>query len=254
MTVFSQRASAEDLTGVADIPSKEIWGGVDVTSDVWLFYSGVTLAPWGKGIFGDGWRLRAAGGYGQYSFFRDASESFANASCGGANQDRCQVTGNLTLFHVAFSYSELLVGYQTQVGELTAKAFAGVSYVNFSSDAPAGFVSFNGGDFGAKGALELWLNIGPKGWSSLDLSYETAHSTAAARWRAGWRVLPNLSIGPELRYDGTEVDQAGRAGLFARAEWPGGEVSLAGGRTGPVGQSFIDDTGLYATLNVLFQY
>lgn len=254
LTISPPADAADDVPQIDTIPTKEIWAGADVTGDVWLLYSGVTIAPWDKGIFGDGWRLRAAGGYGQFSFTRDASRSFQNAACGGPNQERCNDTGGQSKYLVQHTYSEVLFGCQKQIGELTAKGFVGVSYVDFSTTAPAEIFRLKGADIGVKGALELWLNIGPKGWSSLDLSYETARATAAARWRAGWRIEPQLSIGPELRYDRNAVDQAGRAGAFARYEWPGGEVSIAGGATGPVGESFIRDRSFYATLNVLFQY
>src|SRR5688572_3168255 len=49
---------------------REIWAGADISSNVWLLYSGVTIAPW-SGIHEPGIRFRAAGGYGGYSYDRD---------------------------------------------------------------------------------------------------------------------------------------------------------------------------------------
>ncbi len=46
---------------------REMWGGADATKDVWLLYTGVTLAPLSKDIYSDGLRLRMTSGYGQYS-------------------------------------------------------------------------------------------------------------------------------------------------------------------------------------------
>ncbi len=72
-----------------------------------------------------------------------------------------------------------------------------------------------GDDFGVKGVIELWLNLGPNAWTSLDLAYTTAHETGSARWRAGWRMLPTVSLGPEVRYDINAEDEAGRVGAFS---------------------------------------
>ena len=94
----------------------------------------------------------------------------------------------------------------------------------------------DGTEFGVKGALELWLTLSDDTWTSVDVSYSTARNESASRWRTGWRMAPKLSIGPELRYDKNieTGDNAwnGRAGLFARYEWAGGEASLAGGGLG----------------------
>ena len=45
---------------------REVWAGADVTSHVWLIYSGATVAPQAN-IYEDGLRLRIAGGSGGYS-------------------------------------------------------------------------------------------------------------------------------------------------------------------------------------------
>ncbi|MES1179865.1 MAG: cellulose biosynthesis protein BcsS, partial [Hyphomicrobium sp.] len=47
---------------------REIYGGVDAARDQWLSYSGMTMAPWSRGIYSDGWRIRLGGGYGQYGY------------------------------------------------------------------------------------------------------------------------------------------------------------------------------------------
>lgn len=227
---------------------REVWAGSDVTKDVWLLYTGVTLAPWSKDIYTNGWRIRSASGYGEYTF----------PAC-ALNDPDCDTLDDRThkhrtKFKAQVTYGEVLAGYHHQFGNLTAKAFAGLSIVQ-QSIRPARKSSLTHGvDYGFKGALELWLNIGTAAWSSLDASYSTAFDTGAARWRLGWRALPTVSIGPELRFD-TNVDgRAGRAGLFARYEWMGGEISVAAGAAGPWAGDFAEDLEPYATLNVLFQF
>jgi len=56
---------------------REVWGGVDAASDQWLVYSGMTVAPWSRDIYSDGWRLRIGGGYGQFSYDRDVVNDLA---------------------------------------------------------------------------------------------------------------------------------------------------------------------------------
>jgi hypothetical protein len=46
---------------------REVWAGVDASSHVWLAYSGATVAPYSD-IFSNGLRLRAAAGYGEYTY------------------------------------------------------------------------------------------------------------------------------------------------------------------------------------------
>lgn len=228
---------------------REVWAGADATRDVWLLYSGVTLAPWSNDIYSNGLRLRATGGYGQYHFTKGVNKT---TPCGDAGQDAC-VRVNKS-FDVTLTYTDALVGYQQRFGELTAKAFVGVTMIDHASAAPAAATRVQGLQTGVKGMLELWLNLGTNAWTSLDLSYTTAHDTGAARWRGGWRVLPTLSIGPEARYDSNAEDDAGRAGLFARYEWFGGEASLAAGASGTMTGGQAEGLEPYATFNLLFQY
>lgn len=236
---------------------REIYGGVDAARDQRLLYSGMTIAPPARGIYGDGWRLRFGGGYGRYGY--DAVGPHTN--CGVAWQNNiCTDAGRERRhYEVAHSYAEALLGYYLQLGRLTAKAFAGAA---MSSEQPIKATDPSqrgyGTEFGIKGALELWLTLGETGWTSLDVSYASARNETASRWRTGWRLAPKLSLGPELRYDkNVETGDGawnGRTGLFARYEWTGGEVSLAGGAAWWVKEWSSKDPSAYGTFNVLFQY
>ncbi|MEQ1653614.1 MAG: cellulose biosynthesis protein BcsS [Hyphomicrobium sp.] len=235
---------------------REVWIGADATSTSWLVYSGATLSPL-SGIHDDGPRLRFATGYGGYSW-RGRSQATDGTVARGAGT---------TLF------ADALVGYLKRLGPLTAKAFAGVSLSGHTVTelvqplgipvAP-GEEPIDGREVGAKAAIELWLNIGARAWSSLDLNWTSAHDTYSARLRAAWRAWPTVSIGAEAivngdrRYDiGDFVAAPGleylerRGGAFARYEWFGGEVSLAGGVASAPGN---DGVKPYATLNWITQF
>jgi hypothetical protein len=255
--VLAQADSWPAISTSSHYDWREIYGGVDAARDQWLLYSGMTIAPPAQGIYGDGWRLRLGGGYGRYGY--DAIGPHTNCGVAGQN-DICSEGGRERRhYEVAHSYAEALLGYYLQLGRLTAKVFAGAA---MSSEQPLknsdpshdGY----GTEFGVKGALELWLTLGETGWTSLDLSYASARNETASRWRAGWRLAPKLSLGPELRYDkNVETGDGawnGRTGLFARYEWTGGEISLAGGAAWWIEEWSPKDPSAYGTFNILFQY
>lgn len=222
---------------------REVWGGADATRDVWLLYTGVTLAPLSKDIYSDGLRLRVTSGYGQYEF--------------DERRLRCVSGPGISCFSrlkVDVAYTDALIGYHLRLGQLTAKAFAGASVISHNFGRQVSDNAVQGIAYGATGALEFWLNLGSNGWSSLDLQYSTAHGTASGRWRAGWRVQPTLSIGPEVRYDRNDEGDAGRVGAFARYEWSGGEVSVAAGYASTIVDVKGDDLQPYVTINLLSQF
>ena len=238
--------------------TREVWSGADVSSDVWLIYSGATIAPY-SGIHENGLRLRAVAGYGQYSYQGFPSEKKFDAT---------------TVF------ADVLAGYLYRLGPLTVKGFAGVSFVDHHvTPFDTENISIDG-EWGPKGVIELWYNSGPRSWSSLDLAYTSAHDTASARMRSGYRIFPELSIGVEGAFNidgqaqcklrlslqkGCHLDAGdtdvksildfGRTGLFVRYEWTGGEVSVSAGGLGRV----MDEDGAfnldpYVTANWIMQF
>ncbi|MBY0561202.1 cellulose biosynthesis protein BcsS [Hyphomicrobium sp.] len=235
---------------------REAYGGFDVARDQWLAYSGMTFALGSPDIYSDGWRLRLGGGYGRYGY--DSIQPHTN--CGDAtSNDICGEDGRSRKhYQVGHSYAEVLLGYYLQLGRLTAKAFAGAAMSSKDHLKSDPDTRDDGTRYGVKGALEFWLTLSADSWTSLDLSYSTARNESGSQWRYGWRVSPKLSIGPELRYDkNVETGDGawnGRAGLFTRYEWSGGEISLAGGGLWRVENWAAKNPSAYGTVNVLFQY
>jgi hypothetical protein len=196
--------------------------------------TGSTIAPAG-GIFEDGLRLRAATGYGQYSYTGERN-------------------GVMRSFAAQTLFTDALVGYLKRFGPLTAKAFVGASAIEHDISPFDPQNPVEGLEYGPKVVAEFWLNMGPSYWSSLDLNWTSAHDTYSGRVRTGYRVLEHVTLGAEARIDGNALDQDTRGGLFARYDWASGEVSLAGGVSGRMLENASDMTGPYATLTWLTQY
>jgi hypothetical protein len=209
----------------------ESFGGADVLADVWLVYAGATGAPWSEHIYSDGFRIRAVTGYGGYKY------------------DAGMTANGPVHYKATTAFGDILAGYQKRFGPLTAKAFIGVSAIEHDIKPFDAYNKASGLDWGPKRQLEFWLNLGDDAWTSLDLGYTSAHDTGSARWRLGWRALPTVSVGPELRYnrnagsaartDGLSQDDGSihynaRAGAFARYEWFSGEISVAAGASSVV--------------------
>lgn len=224
---------------------REVWTGADAMGDVWLLYTGVTLAPWSEHVYDPGWRIRSQAGYGRYNYI-------------------LRTDGKPSPYLGEVAYTDMLVGYHWRIGELTAKAFGGASLIEHKALAEASNGRVVGLDWGPKGMLELWLNVGTTQYTSLNLSFTTAHQTAAARWRWGVKLGEALSAGPELRFDTNAFryqsykeifdSYLGRAGLFLTYKWPGVELSLAGGVSAEVTGIETDDVSPYGTINLLFQF
>jgi hypothetical protein len=220
---------------------REVWSGADASSDVWLVYSGVTVAPWSQ-IHGEGVRLRVVSGYGQYTF-----EDHLRRPAGDKDNP-------ISEFHAKTAFADALVGYLWRFDPLTAKVFVGISAITHVV-APAGAETDRQGlEVGPKGAVELWLNMGPNAWGSFDLNWTTAHDTGAARLRTAYRVMPKLSAGVESGVNSTGEFQDLRGGAFVRYDWDGGEISASGGLAGNFSGLRSGDTDPYMTVNWITQF
>ena len=246
----------------------QVWSGADVSTNVWLIYSGMTYSPWSV-MHEEGLKFRTAGGYGEYSY----SDRVPPAVPGP------NARASIANFHARTYYAEFLVGYLMRFGELTAKAFVGPSMIGHDIGPADDETVVIGDEVGVKAAIELWLNISERGWGSLDMSFSSAHDTASLRARTGYRVWPKLSLGIEaalnvdaqaqcrmcaaltsqckkLNYNRKSglMDYA-RAGGFVRYELESGEISLS---IGALGDEFSAGGGTefspYTTVNWLTQF
>lgn len=219
----------------------------------------------------EGLKLRTSGGYGEYSYSDRVPPKDPE------NDDRQRV--DVATFHARTYYAEFLVGYLMRFGELTAKAFIGPSVIGHDIGPADDETIVIGDEFGVKGVLELWLNIGEHGWGSLDMSFSTAHDTASARARTGYRVWPKISLGVEAalnidaqgqcRMDDAMTSECkkldyehkarlmdyARVGGFVRYEMDSGEFSISVGALGDeFSRSGKTEISPYATVNWLTQF
>jgi hypothetical protein len=234
-------ARAADGAGTGAKPRFELSAGAQAFERAWSLYSGLTWSPFG-GVQADGWRVRAAGGYGGHSY-----------ESGGAK------------FHGNSSFADLLIGYHQQLGPVTLKAFAGVAAVDSQSDDPNG--AFQGTGLGGKAVIEAWWTVADRAWASLDLSGgvlpEVYDAVLNSRVRLGWRVTPAISAGLEAAAAGNIYEDhecvSGRLGMFARYEWSSGEISLSGGLSvsdskDRLAETTSSTTGPFATFSWLTRF
>lgn len=263
---LSSPATAQSKQTQDEVPPiwRETWAGVDAARDVWLIYSGMTIAPMGS-IHSAGLRMRVAGGYGAYTYYSS-----------GTSTDPTPV-----LFKAKTTFTDALIGYLWRFGDLTAKAFVGGSMISHNVNVLDENSVVQGSQMGAKGVIELWLNIGAKSWGSMDVSWAEAHQTRSAHMRLGTEIGPGLSLGAEaaLNVDAQAecrirgeasgdcpigfnrtvrapnlLDYA-RGGVFLRKAWAEGEASVS---AGVLGSSLREGDGLaiqpYVTFSVLSQF
>lgn len=93
---------------------REVWAGADMSGNVWLLYSGLTVAPHSH-MFEDGLRLRISSGYGGYSYEGYRRQESENTP---------------RTYKATTAFTDVLVGYLKRMGPLTAKGFLGASAIS----------------------------------------------------------------------------------------------------------------------------
>jgi Cellulose biosynthesis protein BcsS len=234
--------------------TREGWTGSERVGRAVSVYSGSTWAL-GSTLTESGWRFRSISGHGR--------SAYPGVMWIGGHAYPVTV-------HASTGFADLLLGYQwgtsTVAGKLTVKAFAGGS-MEYQKVSPRNAVGARSLDYGAKGALETWLDISDRAWVSVDGSLGSDRRAFNSRARFGWRVLPGLSMGPEAGAGGADGTGSIRGGAFARFEWGAGdwwsgEVSAAGGATtAKLDRDFKPGEGAsaakgdpYANVNLLLRY
>lgn len=209
----------------------ELFSGGDVTANSVFSYTGGVWAL-GGGIDSTGFRLRAMGGYGDYTYSGSLSRT------GGLVPTRFR--GDVILM-------DLMAGHLWRRGDWTLKAYAGAQYVDHGIAPVDPNNSVSGSQWGAKGQIELWRNLGDKNWLSANGSYGTAFGDYWVQARVGHRFHRYLTMGLEAGGLGNEEYDAGRGGAFTRLHLKGLDITLSAGVSGDY---FGEDQSGYVTLGL----
>ncbi len=229
-------------------PWRETWFGADVGPTYWSLYNATVWSPYGE-IVEPGLRIRVASTYGRYHY--DSSRIIAGQR-------------RPTRFEGVGATADAMVGYQWRFGTLTAKLYGGIVGVGHTVTPFDAGNEVQGYKIGAAGALELWWDVRPSIWASLDLTGAGAFPQYTATARVGWRVLPGYSLGLEGHVSTDGREERGRFGALARIEWNSREVgwmTLAAGEATVAGGVAVDgdgdgdgNAGGWARLNLLLRY
>lgn len=228
-------------------PTVEVSGGGEIGGHLWSAYTNTTVALSGliagvpKSIREDGWRLRAGAGYWEYT--RRQTIWISDLGERGVRRHR---TG---------SFADLLLGYQAGIGPLTLKVFAGAAYANEKRLIDDDDEGSTGPFTAARVLVESWYDLAPNAFAQLDAGWTSRLDALTARGRLGYRMTPEISVGPEVGYWSADRElEAGRDdivryGAFVRYEWSTGEISLSGGLADDG-----EESTFYATLNALLRF
>lgn len=204
----------------------ELFNGVDATQNSWFAYGGLGWSlngPLDRG----GFRVRFFGGSGRYVY------------TSGSLRHRSNVTA-----------AEIMLGYQWQVGRLTAKLHAGPAYEEHDIAPPDPGNAAAGTNFGAKLLAETWLDLGANAWLSADASYFTATQGYAGFVRLGYRPFAWMAFGPEAAAFGNREYQALRAGVFVRLRYALTDITVSGGVSG----DYESASGAYGSLSLYHKF
>ena len=247
MILFAALLAVSSSPRATEIRNSEFSTGADAAGNVWLIYTGTTLAPFGD-IHQNGLRLRFVGAYGHYGY------------------EAISRTFEPTHFAAKVHAGDALIGYLWRLDPIILKLFAGAGFSSHEIRPIDQNNYVQGPDVGIKLVVELWYNLGEQGFASLDVAWSQAHNTRSARSRIGYEVWPDLFVGPEaglnldrqadykvyqeaMDYRTRPIDY-GRIGTFARYAWDGGEVSASVGLVG----DFRQEKAAYGTVSWIKQF
>lgn len=212
-------------------PRRAEFSGVDVTANSRFGYAGAGWA-FGRGLDTPGWRLRALGGYGAYVY--DGALAIS------AGRIPMRFDGEVAL-------AELMAGRLWRRGAWTVKAYAGVEYVEHAVSPADPANSVTGAQWGAKGLVEVWRDLGARAWFAGDGAYGTAFGDYRLKARLGRRLTRRLSFGLEAGGFGNAGYDSARGGAFARLHLGGADITLSGGISGDY---YSEETGGYVALEL----
>ena len=171
------------------------WAGADASGSAWSLYAGSENVFCGR-MDEAGWRMRAGGGHGQYSY----SGAVLKPAAGGGT---CDAT--------------------------TVKVFGGGDGEHHTIPPFDPCSRLQSEAYGLELVGELWQRFSEVHWLAGHASYSTTFNTYKLEGRSDWRVLPELDLGLEARVEGNGDYDGGRAGAFAMLRIGTGALTTAAG-------------------------
>ncbi len=222
---------AAPIAPVAAGPWAEVWSGADVTKDSVYGYGGAVFALGGN-LSRDGWLFRVSGGGGHYDYNRAV----------GLGQG------------VDFWNGDLMVGYQTFLGQTRLTGYLGAYLQDDNNPDPAATVTGTKAGFKVQG--EIYAPFGGNWYLSALGSYATAWNTYLVQAKLGYQVTPLISIGPEAMAIGNDRFGQDRVGGFIAFNiFTSAQLILAGGYAWDTRTDILNDhSGGYGSLHVRWTF
>jgi hypothetical protein len=191
-------APAESPSGDVKLERVLLYAGFDIWRMGRVLYGGFYWAP--DGLNNDGFitRLFVSGGVERY----DAGSKRSSTN----------------LVHVA-----PLGGWRFKLGDFEIRLFGGPELENRPVDTPD--ARFLNPRIGARAAVELWWEPAPGWMLESTFSAATIDKAYSARAAAGWRLMDQFWLGPEMSVSGDAFSQQFRVGAhltgfkWAAFEW-----------------------------------
>jgi hypothetical protein len=242
----------------------EMSSGFDASGRSWSAYSAAVLSPLGP-LHQDGLRLKLTGSYSAWSYgvrrglpYCMMSKAEREAATGVNLADLCnqiadnppspeeqvainksikpyglQIDGEqftLSRTHQVQRYDvAVMPGWQMSWRALVVKAYLGPAMESRTVLPGDPDKTPSGLEWGARGAVETWMQLGNAFWISADGGYFTGTQSYSGMLRLGYQPLDWLTVGPELAAYGNVEDDSARAGAFLRLTIGEVETTLSGG-------------------------
>lgn len=216
---------------VPPVPYVTYWAGFDGRVDSAYGYAGAVYAL-NRNLNQDGWLFRVSGGGGEYSYARAP----------GFNQD------------VNFENGDVMIGYQTFIGQTRLTGYLGGYIQNDDNSDPAAKVTGTRGGVKVQGEIYTPLNTN---WYAFGLAaYTSAWNGYDLLGRLGYQLTPTVSIGPEAMALGNDRYGEARGGGFIGFNiTPLIQLILSGGYSWDTRiTSLNNQSGGYGTVHVRFSF
>ncbi len=165
-------------------------------------FAGVTVVP--QSVYGEAGAVFAL----NHNLATDGFLFRIKGGGGGYSYNRTPVLKQ----NASFETGDIMLGYQKFVGATRLTLYAGANVENHDNTDPLATV--RGTKVGAKVLGELYTEFNPSTYALVSGSYATDFRNYFTMAKLGFKILPNVSIGPEIAQLGNQRFDAFRAGPF----------------------------------------